>query len=292
MNLRYLLKSLRPKQWVKNSLVFAGIIFSPRFFDLNFLLIVIYAFIIFCFLSSAGYLINDIKDMEFDQKHPTKKNRPIASGVVNIPIALILAITLLTVSIIASFYLNFSFALVAISYLILMLLYTFLLKNVVIIDVFSIAAGFVLRLVAGVVVIGEEVVPWPVVCIALLALFIALGKRRYELVTLAHASQHRRILESYRPQLLDQLISMTAGLTILAYALYTLWPETVAKYGTHNLVYTVPFVLYGIFRYLYIIYNKEEGGQPEKILVTDVPLLLTIVGWIISVLIIVHLFKS
>jgi 4-hydroxybenzoate polyprenyltransferase len=162
----------------------------------------------------------------------------------------------------------------------------------VILDVFSIAAGFVLRALAGAVVIRVEFSPWLLICTTLLALFIALGKRRHELISLQEAVEHRKILDEYNPQLLDQLISAVAGSTVMAYALYTLWPGTIAKFGTTKLVYSVPFVLYGIFRYLYLIYKKEEGGRPEKILVTDLPLITSMVLWIASLMAIIYWFRA
>ena len=286
-----MIKALRPAQWTKNFFVFAGLIFALKFFEINLLLRVVYAFFIFCSLSSAVYLLNDVKDVEGDRKHPQKKLRPIASGELSVPAALTLALLLSVVSILAAFYLDFSFALVALIYLALMVAYTFLLREIVILDVFSVAAGFVLRAVAGVVVIKVELSPWLLICTILLALFIALGKRRHELVTLNEASGHRRILDEYNPQLLDQLISAVAGSTIMAYTLYTLWPQTIAKFSTANLVYTVPFVLYGIFRYLYLIYKKEAGGRPEKILLTDIPLLIDILLWIGLLMAIIYWFR-
>ena len=223
-----------------------------------------------------------------DQKHPVKKARPIASGQVPVGLAVYFAILLLLVSIPISFYLSQPFGWVIVTYVLLMLCYSFFLKNMVILDVFSIAAGFVLRAIAGVVVINVVLSPWLVICTILLALFIALGKRRHELMTIDLATEHRKILEEYNPRLLDQMISAVAGSTVIAYALYTLWPETIAKFGTKSLVYSVPFVLYGIFRYLYLIYKKEEGGQPEKTLLTDLPLLLDILLWIVALIIIIY----
>ena len=285
-----LLRSLRPAQWTKNFFVFAGIVFSLNFFEVSLLIKVVCAFIIFCFLSSSVYLINDIKDAESDRKHPTKRFRPIASGRLSLPLALITAVILALLSLTAAFYLNFSFAMAALSYFVLMILYTFSLRDIVILDVFSIAAGFVLRAVAGVVLITVELSPWLIICTILLALFIALGKWRHELVTLSEtAVEHRKILDEYNPQLLDQLISAVAGSTVITYALYTLWPETIAKFGTHNLVYSIPFVLYGIFRYLYLIYKKEKGGKPEEILLSDIPLLIDIILWISALMVIIYL---
>lgn len=286
-----LIISLRPKQWTKNFFVFAGIIFSLNFFQAALLLKVIYAFIIFCSLSSSIYLINDVRDAENDRKHPTKKRRPIAAGQLNPIFALCLSALLALFALSASFALNTLFAFTALTYFTLMIFYTFALRDVVILDVFSIAAGFVLRAIAGVVVIAVELSPWLVICTILLALFIALGKRRHELVTLEAAAEHRKILDEYTPQLLDQLISAVAGSTVMAYTLYTLWPETIAKFKTHNLVYSVPFVLYGIFRYLYLIYKKEKGGKPEEVLLTDFPLLADIALWIGSIILIIYWAK-
>jgi len=286
----FLIRSLRPKQWTKNFFVFAGIVFSLRFFEAALLLRVIYAFSIFCLLSSSIYLINDINDAESDRKHPAKKLRPIASGQLSVGWALGIALVLASLSLLSAFYLDTNFAWVALSYFGLMLLYTFVLRDIVILDVFSIAAGFVLRAVAGVVVIAVELSPWLIICTILLSLFIALGKRRHELVTLSDvAVKHRAILDEYNPQLLDQLISAVAGSTIMAYALYTLWPETIAKFGTHNLVYSVPFVLYGIFRYLYLIYRKDQGGKPEEIVLTDLPLIIDLGFWIAALMVIIYL---
>ena len=283
-----LLKSLRPAQWTKNFFVFAGIIFSLKFFQFPLLVNVSYAFGIFCALSSAIYLINDLRDIEGDRQHPTKKFRPIASGQVALPVAVGLASVLLVLGLAAALLLNAAFALVAFIYVALMVSYSFFLRDIVILDVFSIAAGFVLRAVAGVVVINVELSPWLIICTILLSLFIGFGKRRHELVTLAEAGAHRKILDEYSPQLLDQLISVAAGSTVMAYALYTLWPETIAKFGTNKLVYSVPFVLYGIFRYLYLIYKKEQGGRPEKILLTDLPLMIDLALWILALMLIVY----
>ena len=284
-----LFRSLRPAQWTKNFFVFAGIVFSLKFFEIALLFKVIYAFIIFCFLSSSIYLINDVRDIESDRKHPTKRFRPIAAGKLSPSLAVIIAAILASLSLTAAFYLNLPFAFVALSYFLLMLLYTFLLREVVILDTFAIAAGFVLRAVAGVAVIAVALSPWLVICTILLSLFIALGKRRHELIALEKAVEHRKILDEYNPQLLDQMISAVAGSTVIAYALYTLWPETVAKFRTHNLVYSVPFVLYGIFRYLYLIYRKEKGGKPEEILLTDIPLMIDLILWLGSLMIIIYL---
>ncbi len=288
-----MISALRPKQWTKNLFVFAGLIFALKFFEAALLLKTVQAFLIFCFLSSAVYLINDLQDRSSDRKHPTKKFRPIAAGKIKPWQAWSLAAILAVGSLLAAYYLDWAFALVAAAYFILMIAYTYGLRQIVILDIFAIAAGFVLRAIAGVVLIRVELSPWLVICTILLALFIALGKRRHELVTLsATAGAHRRILEEYNPQLLDQLISVVTGSMVMAYTLYTLWPETIAKFGTPKLVYSVPFVLYGIFRYLYLIYRQEKGGQPEELLLTDLPLLLSIIGWLGSLLAIIYWWRG
>jgi 4-hydroxybenzoate polyprenyltransferase len=291
MPIAAIINSLRPKQWTKNFFVFAGIIFSLNFFDPALLLTVTCAFILFCALSSSIYLINDINDIEVDRRHPTKRRRPIASGQLSVPAALGTAIILGLATLAAAYYLNLAFFLTALAYYLLMLLYTFVLRDAVILDTFSIAGGFVLRAIAGVAVLAIQLSPWLLICTILLSLFIALGKRRHELVTINDAGQHRKILNEYNPQLLDQMISTVAGSTVMAYALYTLWPETVAKFGTHYLVYTVPFVLYGTFRYLYLIYQKEKGGNPEELLLTDWPLFINIILWIGSLIAIIYWVK-
>ncbi|MFA5113073.1 MAG: decaprenyl-phosphate phosphoribosyltransferase [Candidatus Margulisiibacteriota bacterium] len=285
-----LVRSLRINQWTKNFFVFAAIVFSVKFFDLPLLYKVIEAFAVFCLLSSAVYLINDVRDADSDRKHPTKKRRPIAAGEIKPFLAIAVACLLALIGLGAAYALDLPFALTATAYFVLMVVYTFLLRDLVILDTFTIAAGFVLRAIAGVVVIGVAMSPWLIICTILLSLFIALGKRRHELLTLSQgAVEHRRILDEYNPQLLDQMISAVAGSTVMAYSLYTLWPETVAKFGTHNLVYSVPFVLYGIFRYLYLIYQKGKGGKPEEILLTDLPLLADIVLWLASLMAIIYL---
>lgn len=287
--MRDIISALRPKQWTKNFFVFAGLIFALKILDPILLLITIKAFLLFCALSSAVYLINDLKDAPGDRRHPAKKDRPIASGRLKPWLAWTMAVILAVGSLVAAFYLNFIFALVALIYFSLMIAYTFGLKEMVILDVFSIAGGFLLRAIAGVVVIGVDLSPWLIICTILLSLFVALGKRRHELLSLSSvAASHRKILGEYNPQLLDQLISAVAGSTVIAYALYTLWPETIAKFGTHKLVYSVPFVLYGIFRYLYLIYRKDLGGKPEELLLTDLPLLFDIVLWLASIFVIVY----
>lgn len=285
------LVTLRPQQWVKNLLLFAGLIFSQNFYDLNLLLKSLAAFGLFCLLSSSIYVINDIMDIESDRKHPLKSNRPIAKGEIKISTAFILFILLALVSFGFSILLSLPFALMALSYFALNLVYTQYLKHVVIIDVMCIAFGFVIRAVAGAVVIGVEISAWLVVCTILLALFLGFGKRRHELLLLdTQASDHRKILTEYSPYFLDQMISVVTASTVVAYAFYTLSHDVETKLGTKYMDLTIPFVLYGVFRYLYLIHQKEGGGSPTKMLLTDTPLLVNIILWFLAVMLIIYVF--
>lgn len=278
-----LLEAMRPRQWTKNLIVFAGIIFAQQLFQPGMLAKVVIGFVLFCLLSSAVYIFNDLRDLEQDRKHPAKSQRPLASGRLG-PGAAVAALVIMTVmGLGGAFWLGIPFGWVALAYWALMIVYSLWLKQVVILDVFAISLGFVLRAVAGAEVIAVEISPWLLVCTLLLALFLALGKRRHELVLLeAEAPQHRRILSQYSPYLLDQMIAVVTASTVLSYCLYTMWPQTVGKFGTTDLVYTVPFVLFGIFRYLYLIHQKGEGGSPDRVLLTDWPLILDLLLWIIA----------
>lgn len=284
-----ILKSMRPKQWTKNLLIFAGILFSQNIFILEMLELVASAFVIFCLLSGAIYIINDLVDIEHDKKHPTKLSRPIASGNLRPFYAASAAALLLVLCLGASYFLGIRFFLITLAYFLLQAAYSFYLKHVVILDVFAIASGFVLRVLAGAVVIDVYISSWLIICTILLSLFLGMSKRRHELETLEKKAQtHRRVLEKYSPYFLDQMISVVTASTVVCYALYTMSEETITKFGTKNLIFTVPFVLYGIFRYLYLIHQKGEGGNPENILVSDKPLLVSIFLWAITAGIILY----
>jgi 4-hydroxybenzoate polyprenyltransferase len=247
-------------------------------------------FALFCLLSSSVYIFNDIMDVESDRRHPLKSSRPIASGKISIPTATMLFIVFALIALGLSFLLNPMFALTALSYFILNLLYSIYLKNVVIIDVMCIAAGFVIRAVAGAVVIGVEISAWLVVCTILLALFLGFGKRRHELLILENqATDHRKILSEYSPYFLDQMISVVTASTVIAYAFYTLSLEVEIKLGTRHMDLTIPFVLYGVFRYLYLIHQKEGGGSPTRMLLTDKPILVNVILWLLAVVLMVYL---
>jgi 4-hydroxybenzoate polyprenyltransferase len=284
-----LVLSLRPSQWTKNLIIFGGLIFGQRLLDLSAVLHALAAFAIFCALSGVVYLINDVADREADRRHPVKKHRPIASGAVTVRAALTLAIGLGLTALAAAFWLSTLFGIVSASYLALLALYSGVLKHIVILDVLTIAIGFVLRAVAGAVAVDVPISHWLYLVTILGALFLALSKRRHELVLLADgATRHRRILEEYSPYLLDQMISVVTASTIVAYAFYTMSPETVQKFGTDRLMLTLPFPLYGIFRYLYLVHQKEGGGSPSDMLLNDRPLLLCVGLWAVSVAIIIY----
>ena len=289
MQLKPLIRSLRPTQWIKNLVIFAGLIFSQNLGHPGMLLKSCVAFVLFCLLSSAIYLVNDVHDREQDRVHPVKKDRPVASGLLSVPAAIIFSLVLSLVSLGLSFLLDIKFGLVALAYCVLMLAYTFFIKRQVILDVFAIALGFVLRAVAGAEAIEVPISDWLLICVILLALFLALAKRRHELSSLEDkAGGHRHILAQYSDKLLDQMISVVTAATLVCYSLYTLSPETVAKFGTTGLKYTIPFVLYGLFRYLYLIYIKSTGGSPEKTLLTDRWLLADLILYVAAVWFIVY----
>lgn len=277
------LMALRPKQWTKNAVVFAALVFDHQLFNAHRLSVVIGAFICFCLASSAVYIVNDLRDAESDRRHPTKRLRPIPSGQIGMSAAIALVAALVLVSVPIAFLLRPGFAGVLAGYLVLMMAYTFVLKHLVIVDVFAISAGFVLRAAGGAVVLDVPISPWLYVCTVLLSLFIGFGKRRNELVLLEDgAGAHRRNLEEYSPQLLDQFITITAAATIMAYSLYTFSATNLQN--DRSMMLTIPFVLYAIMRYLFLVHQRGGGGSPEQILLTDMPLLGCIALWgIVSV---------
>ena len=284
-----LVLSLRPSQWTKNLIVFAGLIFGQRLLDPGAILVASAAFAVFCALSGVVYLVNDIADREADRSHPLKRFRPIASGEVPLGAAVALSAVLGAGALAAAFALRFEFGLVSVAYLMLLAMYSGPLKHIVIIDVLTIAIGFVLRAVGGAVVIAEPVSHWLLIVTVLLALFLALSKRRHELVLLADgATSHRPILEEYSPYLLDQMISVVTASTLVAYAFYTVSPETIQKFNTDKLGLTLPFPLYGIFRYLYLVHQKEGGGSPSDLLLNDKPLLVCVLLWAITVAVVIY----
>jgi len=284
-----LLVSLRPGQWTKNLIVFAGLVFSLKLFEPPAILTAIEAFVIFCALSGLVYLINDVMDRESDRRHPTKCRRPIAAGDLPVSVALSAAGIIGAIALSAAFMLGFRFGVVAAGYVALQALYSGPLKHIVIIDVLAIAIGFVMRAVAGAVVLDVVISHWLFVCTILLALFIALAKRRHELMLLAdEATSHRPILGEYSAYLLDQMIAVVTASTLIAYIFYTISPETEQKFGTSWLGLTIPFPLYGIFRYLYLVHKRELGGSPADLLLNDRPLLACVTFWVLAVVLIIY----
>jgi 4-hydroxybenzoate polyprenyltransferase len=280
-----LFRSMRPKQWTKNLILFAALIFSHNFLSPLYFFKTVAAFIIFCIISGCVYIINDLFDLKQDKNHPIKCTRPLASGALKPSVAIIATAVLLFLSVVSALLLtNLTFILIVLGYFILQIAYSTVLKHMVILDVFSIAAGFVLRAIAGAEVIDVPFSTWLLFCTILLSLFLALSKRRHELILLEDdAIHHRKILFEYSPYLLDQMISVVTASTVITYALYTVAEDTVSKFGTDRLKYTIPFVLYGIFRYLYLIHQKNEGGSPEKVMLNDLPLLVCILLYGITV---------
>ncbi len=286
--LRAIIKTMRPKQWTKNVVVYAALIFDGKFLDPVLLLKTTAMFALFCLVSSAVYLLNDLADIEKDRAHPLKRNRPLASGALKPTHAIIALVVLLGFSLPAAFLLDVPAALILTGYFLLNVAYSFWLKNMVILDVFTIAAGFVLRVAAGAAVVHvERFSPWLYVCITLIALIIALGKRRAELVSLEEdASNHRAILDEYNLSFLDQLIGLTTGATIVTYSLYTFSANNLPE--NHLMMLTIPIVIYFLFRYLYLIHVKHLGGAPDELIFKDKPLFFSGVFWAVAVVLILY----
>lgn len=285
-----LILSLRPDQWIKNLVVFAGLVFGQRLTTPGEISRAVAAFVIFCALSGVVYLLNDVADREADTLHPVKRFRPIASGRLSWRVAIGAAAALGAAALAASVWLGAGFALTAGTYLVLLAAYSAVLKHIVILDVLTIALGFVLRAAAGAQAVDVPISQWLLVCTILLALFLALSKRRHELTLLLdHAIEHRPILGEYSPYLLDQMIAVVTASTLIAYSVYTISPETVARFGTERLALTIPFVLYGIFRYLYLVHQKHSGGSPSTMLLHDRPLLACVALWAVSVAVILYM---
>jgi 4-hydroxybenzoate polyprenyltransferase len=272
---------LRPQQWIKNLFLFAGLIFSRSFHQFSNIRTECFAFASFCLLSSGIYIINDLADLRADKLHPVKSRRPIAAGRIRRNTAATIAVLLISVSLLAAYFIGRWFFLTALIYLAMMVIYSLKVKEVIILDVLFVAFGYVLRAVAGALAIRVEISSWLLLCTLLLALFLVISKRRAEIVSLGpDAPQHRKILGQYNLGFLDQMIAIVASACIVSYCLYTLAPETVAKFHTHNLIFTVPFVIYGLFRYLYLIFQGKRTDQPEKVVVTDPPILICLFLWI------------
>lgn len=302
--IRELLRAMRPRQWVKNAFVFAALAFSEerlwRFWDAQIgpgpLLRVIGAFVAFCMAASAIYLVNDLVDIEKDRAHPKKRNRPFASGRLS-PTVGIVAATVLIVTVMPLAYAldpSMAFLAVLVSYVAIQgFLYTYWLKHVVILDILVLAAGFVLRAVAGAVVIGVLITPWLLLCMLLLALFLGIGKRRHELTLLENgAGEHRRILQEYSVPMLDQMMSIVTASIIMAYSITAFLAPVAPQEPYPMLMLTIPFVIYAIFRYLYLIYIRGDGGAPDELILKDMPLAGSVVLWGLTVLVVLLLFPN
>ncbi|RME11747.1 MAG: decaprenyl-phosphate phosphoribosyltransferase [Ardenticatenia bacterium] len=286
-----LLETMRPKQWTKNLVIFAGLVFSDDRLLLSppAVLTSVAAFGLFCLLSSAVYILNDLADIEKDRQHPVKRHRPLPSGRLKRSVAIISVVLLFGTLIPCAFWLQKWFGVAALAYVLNNLAYTFILKNIVLLDVFSIAAGFVLRAMAGAFVIEAPISPWLYVVTILLALFLAISKRRHELILLQqNRGSHRRVLEEYTEELLDEMLSVVTASTVIAYSLYTFTAQNLPD--NHAMMLTIPFALYGLFRYLYLIHRKNLGGAPEEALLQDKPLMVTILLWGVLVISILYIF--
>ncbi|WP_038038846.1 decaprenyl-phosphate phosphoribosyltransferase [Thermorudis peleae] len=282
-----LLRSLRPRQWVKNAVVFAPLVFGAQLTHFSACLRAVLAAGAFCAVGSAVYLYNDWHDAEADRAHPLKRFRPIAAGRLRGRVVWSTFVVLLLLGAVLAIVVNVSLLLVLAAYLLLMVTYTRWLKHVVLIDVLVIAGGFVLRAVGGGVAVSVPMSPWLYMCTVLLALFLGFAKRRHELVLLdLAATNHRPILDDYPVALLDALLTVTAAATIMAYSLYTFSAPNLPS--NHAMMLTIPFVLYGLFRYLYLVYRRESGGVPEQVLLNDLPLLISIVLWGLAALIVLY----
>jgi 4-hydroxybenzoate polyprenyltransferase len=277
----------RPREWVKNTFLFAPLFFAQKVLLPEAVLKSTLAFIVFCLAAGGVYLINDICDREEDRNHPQKRSRPIAAGALPISMAAMAAGILLIAALGTAFSLDSAFGLVTLAYVVLVTTYSIWLKHIVIIDVFSIAFGFVLRVAAGAVIIDVVMSHWLLICTMLLALFLGFSKRRHELANLT-SDDSRHVLAEYNPLFLDMMIGVVTSATVVSYSLYTVSQETVQRFHTDGLLLTLPFVLYGIFRYLYLVYHKNYGGDPSRALVSDGPLLVNIVLWVLACGVIIY----
>jgi 4-hydroxybenzoate polyprenyltransferase len=282
---------MRPRQWLKNGLVYAALFFDRKVIDLESLARTTAAFIFLCMVSSAVYIMNDLADVENDRQHPTKKTRPLAAGELNPTVAIIAAVLLALGGLGAGFYLSQALGWILLTYLLIQIAYTFYFKHVVLLDVIFVASGFILRVAAGVAVISvERFSPWLYVCTGLLALLIALGRRRHELSLMGlEAGNHRAILDEYSIDLIDRLIGIVASAALVAYSLYTFMAEGLPE--NNLMMLTIPFVMYGIFRYLYLIHVRHEGGAPEDIFIRDRPMQLALFFWAVVVFFALYIVK-
>lgn len=290
MILKHVLLSMRPEQWIKNFFVFTALLFSKNLLNPSKDIEAFIGFAIFCMVTGCAYMVNDLVDLKKDKLHPAKSQRPLASEKLKKETAVKIIVLVCLTSLSFAFYMNILFGFIVLAYFLLNIGYSIYLKNVVIIDVVSIAAGFVLRVLGGAVIISVVASQWLILCTILLSLFLGFSKRRHELILLEDcATSHRRVLEHYSPYFLDQMIAVVTASTLICYALYTMSKDTIEKLGTSKLIYTIPFVLYGIFRYLYLVHQKEEGGSPTEIMFTDKPMIINLCLWVISSVVFIYI---
>lgn len=287
--LKHLIKNMRLRQWTKNGFVFFALVFDGKLFQLDLFLRTLEGFLLFCLISSAVYLFNDITDIEADRKHPEKKHRPLASGKLSVSVALTAAFILTLTALIGGFFIEPYFALIVTVYLGVNLLYSRWLKHIPILDVLIISSGFVLRVAAGVMLITvERFSPWLYMITVLFSLYIGFGKRRAEMTLLEHgASSHRKVFDGYTIPLLDQYITIVSGMTIVAYSLYTFSAPNLP--ANHSMMLTIPFVVYGIFRYLQLIQTGHAAGAPDEVALKDRPLQITVLLWGLAVIAVFYL---
>ena len=292
LNIYGLLRTLRPRQWIKNGVVFIPLLFDQKLTQWDLLVKTTFAFVLFCMISSTVYIINDLVDLEKDKQHPKKKNRALPAGQLQPWFAVLAAVGILVVCLSLSFWLDLYFGVIVLAYFLMNLAYSFVLKNIVLIDVMVVALGFVLRVAAGVIVVdAARFSPWLYLCTIFLALFLAIGMRRHELTFLADmANSHRKILDEYNTKLLDEMNHLVTAGTLISYSFYTFSAENLP--ANHTMMLTIPFIIYLLFRYQYLIHVKEEGGAPEMLLYKDKPLLLDLILWGLSVILIMYVFNT
>lgn len=287
--IKSILISMRPKQWVKNIFLFVGLVFSQNLFQAGLFIKVTGGFILFCLVASSIYIFNDIHDRESDRKHPEKSQRPLAKGTLRVSEAYMVSMLLAAMAFILAFMMDRIFFVILLVYLILNLAYSLKIKQIVILDIMFIASGFVLRILAGTTLAGVSPSDWLIICTITLSLFLGFSKRRNELALMGENAGHqRKVLKDYSIPFLDQMISIVTACTIMSYILYTVSLETVDRFGTKNLIFSVPFVLFGIFRYLYLIYLREMIEDPIDLVLKDFPFLFNILLWVIAVMIIIY----
>lgn len=291
-----IIKLMRPRQWTKNLVVFVALVFSGRALLLADVAKATAGFVLFCLLAGSVYVLNDVMDAESDRRHPSKRHRPVASGLISPAAALAWFFILAGLSLAGGFVLlGWKFGLCAVAYSLINLSYSFGLRNVVILDCVAIAAGFVIRAIAGIYAIVADpghISDWLLICTFFLALFLAFVKRRAEITDLAEgAVNHRPILASYSPKLIDEMVAVTTTSAVMSYSLYTIWPGTIERLGTNKMLYTIPFVVYGIFRYLYLVHKKGKGASPSNVLLTDRPLQANIVLYVVAVFLILYVIR-